>query len=120
MVKKECHAKPRRQRISLLTAQERRLLERREHLGRDVDHEVLLMLHEVIARLDPLTDKVLKRRMTDRVQDVHDKLPRDTADLLGVWEVIHDIRLSSGKVEHDLDSQVLVVGHSRVSNLVAT
>ena len=54
-----------------------------------------------------------------RVDDVADVLPGHLADLLHVWEAVHDLRVAEAPVEDGVQGEALVLGDGDVVDFVS-
>ena len=79
--------------------------------GVQLEHEVILFSHVVVAVLDQVLDPVCKRRSDERVDYVDDPLPRQAMDVAGVGEVGLDLVVLLALLQDGFYVQALVHRH---------
>ena len=80
----------------------------------NIDEEILLGDHLLVADVHPVLDELLEVRAVDDPQAVHDVLPRPLLHLLLRREEVAHLRVLGGELQDILHRQRLIIGDGKM------
>ena len=94
-----------------LTRDVRRSLETAEYLRVNVDAQVTIVEQLCIASFNKLRDPICKWFANESVRHVDDPLPRESLELVSLWQVLYHLWARQHFIENLFDAKALVLWH---------
>ena len=94
-------------------------MEAAKDIGVHVDSQVLLVDESLIPCLDALMCPVCEWLFDQSVYKVYDPLPRQSSEVLFIWQVLLGLRIAQNFFDELFDAKTFVLRHGEVAHSIA-